>query len=349
MKKKIIFISLLCFVVSAATCTKQKTSTTEAVRSVKLDTVRILSANQVSTFPGKIKASDEVNLSFRIAGPIAKINVETGSFVRKGQTIAELDRRDYELQLSATEAEYKSIKAEAERVIELHKTGSVTDNDYDKAVYGLKQITAKYDAHKNSLTDTQLRAPFDGYIQKLFFEKGETVGAGMPILSMIDAEAPEVEINIPVSEFVRKDKFDNFICSVDIFPDRIFPLTLIGISQKANMNQLYTVKLKMLNTQRPLPSPGMTTMVTISYKQDDNFLVEIPYSAVFERSGSSSVWIYLPEKETVTARKVIISSINKDGTVIVSDGIEAGEIIVVAGANFLTEGEKVKRTYITLL
>ena len=39
-------------------------------------------------------------------------------------------------------------------------------NDYDKAVAGIKQITAKYNAHKNALADTRLTAPFDGYIQK---------------------------------------------------------------------------------------------------------------------------------------------------------------------------------------
>lgn len=58
--------------------------------------------------------------------------------------LAELDPTDYQVQLDATEAEYRQIKAEAERVIALYQENGTTPNTYDKAVYGLKQITSKY-------------------------------------------------------------------------------------------------------------------------------------------------------------------------------------------------------------
>jgi len=332
-------------------CTQQKSNDKEIIRTVRTDTVRIYSAVQKSLFPGKVKAASDVSLSFRIAGPIAKINVDAGSFVRKGQTVAEMDARDYELQLAATEAEYKRIKAEADRIIELHGSSSgVTDNDYDKAVYGLKQITAKYDAHRNALADTRLTAPFDGYIQKRFFVAGETVGAGMPVLSIIDAGSPEVEINISSSEYIRQSRFDSFSCTVDIYPDKVFPLDLVGITHKANMNQLYTVRLKMRKTtpappkegNKDLPTPGMITMVSIEYKSEATDLVSIPYSALFEDNSIASVWVYNPDSRTVTARKIYPSQILSDGTIIVSEGLSAGEIVVSAGVHSLFEGEKVK-------
>jgi multidrug resistance efflux pump len=109
-------------------------------------------------------------------------------------------------------------------VIELHKRGSVTPNEYDKAVYGLQQISAKYDAHKNALADVKLTAPFDGYVQQRFYGAGETVGAGMPVLSMREATTPEVEINIPSSEFIRRGEFDEFTCTVNIYPDKVYSL-----------------------------------------------------------------------------------------------------------------------------
>jgi RND family efflux transporter MFP subunit len=323
-------------------CTQQKSNGKEIIRTVRTDTVRIYSAVQKGLFPGKVKAASDVSLSFRIAGPITKINAEAGRFVRKGQTVAEMDSRDYELQLAATEAEYKRIKAEADRVIELHKSGGgVTDNDYDKAVYGLKQIAAKYDAHRNALADTRLTAPFDGYIQKRFFVAGETVGAGMPVLSIIDAGSPEVEINIPSSEYVRQSRFDSFSCTVDIYPDKVFPLDLLGITHKANMNQLYTVRLKMRGNNKDMPSPGMITMVGIEYKPEQTDLVSIPYSALFENNSTASVWIYNPDSRTVSARKIYPSQILTDGTVVVSEGLSAGEIVVSAGVHSLFEGEKV--------
>lgn len=313
-----------------------------AVRYVKTKTVEMYGEEERATFPGKIKAASDVSLAFRVAGPIRSIAVKEGSLVRRGQVLASLDTRDYELQLAATEAEYNRIKAEADRVIELHASGSVTDNDYDKAVFGLRQITAKLDAHRNELADTRLTAPFDGYVQKRFFENGETVGAGMPVVSMIDAGAPEVVINIPSSEYIRQERFDTYYCTVDIYPDKIFSLDLLGITRKANMNQLYTVRLKMRPDDAPLPPPGMVTMVEIRYKQAQAELVSIPYSALFENDGTSSVWIYNPATQTVSVRKIHLSEIRTNGTVVVSNGLQAGDIVVSAGVHSLHEGEKVR-------
>jgi RND family efflux transporter MFP subunit len=339
--KQTLNLIILSFIVFSFACS-QKKSNEEVLQTVKTDTVRVFGEKPHSVFPGKVKAASEVNLSFRIAGPIVKIYVSAGDYVRKGQALAEIDSRDYRTQLSATEAEYKQIKAEAGRIIELYKKGSITPNDYDKANYGLKQITAKYEAHKNALADTRLFAPFDGYVQKRFFDVNETVNAGLPVISMINAGVPEVEINIPSSEFVNRDKFESFGCSVDIYPDRIFPLDLIGITQKANLNQLYTMRLKIRSKEKPLPSPGMVTMVTIQYKAEKSQQVAIPYSSLFEINTVSSVWVYNPETQTVSARKVKPDQILTDGTVIISEGLNAGETVISAGVQVLKEGEKVR-------
>ena len=106
------------------------------VLMVKTETVKNYENELQVTYPGRVKAAADVDLAFRVAGPIIRIPVQVGSFVRKGEVIAEIDPRDYELQYKATEAEYKQIKSEAERVIELYNRKSVPENDYDKAVYG---------------------------------------------------------------------------------------------------------------------------------------------------------------------------------------------------------------------
>ena len=339
MKKVYLALAGLIFIFSA--CSHGKTDG-KTVQTVKIDTVRIYAEKSRSVFPGKVKAASDVNLAFRISGPVTRVYVEAGSFVKKGQLLAEMDSRDYTIQLAATEAEYKRIKAEAERVIALYEKGSATPNDYDKAVYGLDQITAKYDAHKNALADTKLVAPFDGYVQRRHFEAGETIAAGIPVISMISASLPEVEINIPSSNFIHRDQFDSFSCSVDIYPNKTFPLELIGIAQKANLNQLYTVRLKMKERMQQMPSPGMTTMVTVQYKSEETTSVYIPFSAMFENNGISSVWVYNSVTQAVEARAITLTEILQDGKVVVSNGLKEGEIVVTAGVHILHQGEKVK-------
>ncbi|NLA50045.1 MAG: efflux RND transporter periplasmic adaptor subunit, partial [Bacteroidales bacterium] len=242
----------------------------------------------------------------------------------------------------ATEAEYNQIKAEAERVIALYEKNGVTPNDYDKGVYGLQQITAKLNAHKNALADTKLRAQFNGYVQKLFYTEGETVGAGMPVMSIISSNSPNIEINIPSSEFIRRNKFDSFSCVADIYPDMVFPLELIGIAQKANLNQLYTMRLKVKGESNPLLKPGMAVTVDIRLQSNESDLVSIPVSAIFESDSQSAVWVYNENSKTVESRIIKIMEIHTDGAVIVSEGLNEKETVVAAGVNSLHEGETVR-------
>ena len=163
------------------------TQDAKGCQTVKIDTVISASGQSYLQYPGKVKAAQDISLAFRVSGTIQKIYVKDGARVQAGQLLAELDPTDYQVQLDATEAEYKQIKAEAERVMALYKDNGTTPSANDKAVYGLKQITAKYQHHKDQLGYTRLYAPFSGYIQKRLFEAHETIGAGMPVLSMISS------------------------------------------------------------------------------------------------------------------------------------------------------------------
>lgn len=339
MKRNILFLAGLMML--AVACTN-KESKIEVEKTVKVASVEHYDETSTLSFPGKVKAASDVNLSFRIAGPIVKMHVDVGTYVKKGQVLAEIDARDYATQLTATEAEYNQIKAEADRVIALYEKNAVTPNDYEKGIYGLQQITAKLNAHQNALADTKLRAQFDGYVQKIFYNQGETVGAGMPVVSVISSNLPEVEINIPSSEFIRRDKFDGVSCVVDIYPDVIFPLEIIGVTQKANLNQLYIMRLKVKGESGSLLKPGMATTVSINLKSNGTNFVKIPLSAVFEVNNQPSVWVYSEDDKTVKSKSIKIKEIKGDGTVVVSEGLKFGETVVVAGVNSIHEGETVK-------
>ena len=184
--KRIYFILAGISLILFMSCARSEKGTKDT-QTVKIDTVVSASSQTALQFPGKVKAAQDISLAFRVSGTIRKIYVEDGARVREGQLLAELDPADYRVQLDATEAEYKQIKAEAERVMALYKENGTTPNANDKAVYGLKQITAKYQHHKDQLEYTRLYAPFCGFIQKKLFDAHETIGAGMPVISMVSA------------------------------------------------------------------------------------------------------------------------------------------------------------------
>ena len=116
----------------------------------------------------------------------------------------------------ATNAEYTEVTEDADRVILLYHRKSVPVNDYDKAVAAKQRIASLYHANLNALNDTKLKAPFDGYVQKKFFGAHEIVNTGTPVLSMINNDYFEVNIDIPSSDFIRRESFKEFYCEAQI-------------------------------------------------------------------------------------------------------------------------------------
>ena len=324
-------------------CT-DKTQTQSNIKTVKTDTVRADGTQTWLQYPGKVKAAEDISLAFRVSGTIRKIFVQDGLQVKAGQLLAELDPTDYQIQLDGTEAQYKQIKSEAERVIALYNDGGTTPVAYDKAVYGLKQITALYEHHKDELSYTKLYAPFNGFIQKHLFKAHETVGAGMPVLSMLDQGAPEVEINLPAAEYIRREQFGNYQCTFDIYPGKVYPLKLIGITHKANSNQLYTMRLQLESEGLPQPSAGMNTMVSIRCQNADaSNELKVSANALLQQDGRSVVFVYNPTNSTVQSHEVNILRLTGDGHCIFSSpSVNSGDIVITAGVHAIKNGEMVK-------
>lgn len=325
-----------------ASCSKQAVKEADGL-SVKIDTVRAAGGQTLLQYPGKVKAAQDITLAFRVSGTIQKVWVEEGAPVKKGQLLAELDPADYRIQLEATKAEYQQVKAEAERVIALYKDNGTTPNVYDKAVYGLQQITAKYRHHQDELSYTRLYAPFDGFVQKRLFKAHETVGAGMPVLSLVSTGAPEVEINLPAVESVRRDRFDSYACTFDVYPGRTFPLKFISITPKANANQLYTMRLQCSPDELPLPSPGMNTMVTIYCRAEGEPQYAVPGGAVLQQEGKTYVFVYNSSNRQVSRREVTVIRLLTDGrSLVTSAQLKPGEPVVASGVHHVKEGDRVK-------
>lgn len=332
--------ALPCF----TSCTKGDDST-QRPTNVRVETALPAGGGASVQYPGKVKAAQDACLAFRVGGVIKRYCVEEGAHVSKGQLLAVLDDTDYRVQLSATEAEYEQVKAQTERIISLYKDSVATPNDYDKAVYGLRQIQAKLQNHKDQLSYTKLYAPFSGCIQKHLYEGHEAVGAGTPVVSMVGDGALEVEINLPAADYVARDAFKGYQCTFNVYPGEVYNLVPISITPKANSNQLYTVRLQLQTEGKPQPAAGMSAMVTIitgEKGEEGASAIKVPSSAVLNTDGKSYVFVYEPEGSTLRRCEVTMKEVLADGYCIVETGeAAAGEKVVSSGIHHVGDGEKV--------
>ena len=341
MRKICIVLLMFAGLLAVSSCGNRKAEE-PGVTNVRLFTVRNAGASSVQEFPGRVKAAEEVNMAFKVSGTLMRVCVEEGGRVSRGQLVAEIDPRDYQVQLDAAEAEYMKVKAEAERVMALYADSVSTADAYDKARYGLRQITAKYDNARNQLAYTKIYAPFDGYVQKRLFDPPTVVAAGMPVVTLVSGGRQEIEINIPASAYIDRHEMVSFRASFDFIPDREIPLRLISVAPKANANQLYAMRLALPQDVSPRPSPGMNTMVGITIRDKTDSKTEIPSSALFTKDGASCVWVYDSKDGTIRLRTVTVEQLHTSGTPIVAQGLSDGEFVIAAGVHKLTDGQKVK-------
>lgn len=343
MKKNVYIVSLLMVAMNMLSCGQKKAAEDDRP-IVDVAEVKDINSGELTTFTGKTKSAEEVNLSFRVSGQIQRILVNEGDRVSKGQVVAEMDSRDYQVQLAATQAEYEQVKADAERVMALYAEGNTTASNNDKARYGLKQMEQKLANHRNQLNDTKLRSTINGYVQSKLHEAGETVSAGMPVLSVFGGGSPEVEINISASDFADLDRFTNFYCKFDVTGDEKFPLSVAYTSREANSSQLYTVRLKFSNgTGSTKITPGMTTMVYAETEGErTSGVADVRSSAVLKTDKGTVAFVYDEKTGTVKSRPVNVAAINRNGTVRIDRGLTAGEKVVVSGVNHISDGQKVR-------
>lgn len=338
-RKQAIFLLVLVFI---AGCSSNPNGQDQIIRKVIIEAVQEADTLVEKSFSGVIREANEVNLAFRVAGPIQKIYVKAGDYVRAGQPVAQIDRRDYEVQMQVAQAQYDQVSAEAGRVVELHNRQSVAGNDYDKAVAGEKMVAAQLKNAKDQLNDTRLLSPVSGYIQKVNFMENELVDAGMPLATLIDVGHYQVEVDIPVSLYIERDAIVSFAGIQPAVSGEQFPLQLLSYSKKASNNQLYKLQLRLIPESQPKLAPGMDIEVNISLRSGVEPMACVPLNALFNDGGKTFVWVYEPADGTVKKREVVTGKLTGDGRIRIVQGLQTDEKIVVAGVNQLNDNQKVE-------
>ena len=118
-----------------------KNAPQEEAPIVDVTTVKGVGEVDATTFTGRTKSAAEVNLAFRVAGQIERVLVKEGDYVQKGQVVAIMDARDYQVQLAATQAEYEQVLLDENTDIVL----GMSSNFYEaeKAGYELTQAVLR--------------------------------------------------------------------------------------------------------------------------------------------------------------------------------------------------------------
>ena len=349
--KKYILVFLLIFLFTAC----KKEAKEEMIRAVKIQEINSMQDENFNIdFPAQISPSQKTVLAFKYAGKIKSINFESGDFVKKGQVIAIIDDTDYKVNLDAFSKKYEAAKAVAQnaeqqfaRAETLYKGDALAKKDYDNAlmqrnvaISTFKEASAGLQNARNTLNDTKIVAPYDGYIDKKVVDVGTVVPEGAPVVSFISNEITDISVNASVRDIEYIKNAEN-ISFKDSTSDKIYVLKIKSVAQNPDsINLTYPVVFTFseLNENDKFLS-GQTGTVTIAVKNKGKEEILIPINAVFEDKGSN---VYLFKDGKAIKTPIELGELRETDKISVVKGLKTGDKVIVAGVSKLADGDKVK-------
>ena len=351
MKIKYILLFLIIFIFTAC----KKDVEEEIIRPVKIQEINSIQDGSFNIdFPAQISPTQKTILAFKYAGKIKSINFESGDFVKKGQVIATIDDSDYKVNLEAFSKKYEAAnavvqnaEAQFSRAEKLYKGGAMPKKDYDNAVMQknvaistLKEASAGLENARNTLNDTKIIAPYDGYIDKKIVEVGTVIPEGGPVISFISNEITDISVNASLKDLENIKNASNIIFK-DNLSEKVYPLKIKSIAQNPDsINLTYPVTFTFLNLEKNEKFlSGQTGTVTISVKNNGNQEILIPLDALFEDNGSN---VDLFKNGIAVKTAVEIGELRETDKISIVKGLKSGDKVIVAGVSKLADGEKVK-------
>lgn len=298
-------------------------------------------------FAGMATADDAVNLAFKISGQILSVDVSKGDYVRKGELLARLDPRDVELQKAADRSQFERAKSQYERMQRLLDHEAVSQQEYESARAQYVQAQSAYENSKDLLSETNLRAPFGGVIERTYVDTYQRVQSGQTILRLVNPMSTTVEFTMPEKSLpLLFDSTIRFSVTFDNIPNRQFVARLDTYAKTSSDASGFPVSLKIERgeAERYRISPGMTCQVMMHTqgKGTRQSTLVVPLSAIYApASGGEYVWRVTSDGR-VKLSPVTLGEVYGRDMVSITSGPAAGAEIVTAGVYKLRDGDSVK-------
>jgi membrane fusion protein, multidrug efflux system len=305
-------------------------------------------------FPGEIHARFEMPLSFRIGGQLATRYVNTGDVVKKGQALAQLDPKDTTDQLTSAKAALEAAEhrllfatqqrdrdeAQSRQNLISQQQLEQTQDAYASALAGRDQARQQFQLAQNQSGYATLVADHDGVITSRQADVGQVLAAGQQVFGFAWSGEREVYVDVPESRIAGITVGQAATVTLPAMPGRVLAARVREIAPSADpQSRTYQVKLTLEPSAMALQL-GMTADVAVQAQKAAVAAVRIPATALFHQDEHPAVWVVRPADSTLELRPVTVVRYG-ERDVLISEGLKAGERIVMQGVHTVSVGEKV--------
>jgi RND family efflux transporter MFP subunit len=334
-------------------CERKTEAKAVQARPVRTITAEKSGSGETVMLTGQISAENEASLAFRIGGRIIERMVDVGARVEPDQVLARLDPqnelnalRSAQAALSAAEGKLVEASNTFDRQRTLLPQGFTTQVLFDQAQQALRTAQSNVDnaqaqlhIAKDRVSYTTLKASVAGSVTARTAEAGEVVQPGQTVFQVARQDGRDAVFDVP-AQVIRSAPADPKV-TVSLTDDP--SVTAMGRVRQVDpqadpITRTFRVRVSVTD-----PPPAMFLGATVRGRMelDSTPSISVPASALTRINGQPAVWLVDPEGLTVSLHNVAVERFDP-GTVVISHGLEGGEIVVTAGVQALHPGQKVR-------
>ena len=350
------FLLPLAFVISLAGCSNEVEETVQApeLRPVKVIEMASVSTTRALRYSGSVTARSEAATGFRVAGKIVERSVEIGDRVQAGDVMARLDATDFGLQVQSAEANLEAAERQVEtsefalkRTEQLFRQQVTTKAQLEQAQLAYNQSIASRNSAKAVLEQTRnqveysrLTADRDGIVTAIDADAGQVVAAGSPVVTVAADGERDVVIAVPETDILAFSAGKPV--DVTFWSNRSLKLpgTVREVAGSADrLSRTFTVRIGLPSD--PSVLLGMTATVEATAPVAAPYY-DVPLAALSrDEADAMIVWTVNRVDGTVQSRPVTVEEFSDTG-VKVTDGLRTGDLVVIAGTQFLSQNMRVR-------
>ncbi|MHA3774272.1 efflux RND transporter periplasmic adaptor subunit [Verrucomicrobiota bacterium sgz303538] len=296
---------------------------------------------------GSLKAVNGVTVSTDLAGIVSEIPLESGTRVKKGDLLVQLDTQQEDAQLRSAQARLELAKIDMERKRDLVAKKAVAASDLDAAQSEFRQAEAAVEEVKAVVGRKRIAAPFDGILGIRQVNVGQYLNPGAPIIPLQSLDPIYVEFALPQQHLET------------IAPGKKLRLTASGLTGQEFSGEITAIDSRVdeasrnIMVQGTIPNPdhklrpGMFVGVEVLLPEQEGVLA-VPSSAINYAPYGDSVYVVKEEagpdgKPTKMVQQQIVRlGTTRGDLVTLLSGVKAGDEVVSSGTFKLRPGAPVQ-------
>ncbi|GAA4469918.1 efflux RND transporter periplasmic adaptor subunit [Nibrella saemangeumensis] len=310
------------------------------VTTVKTAPVVQQTFTESAQYIGKTESWREVVMNATTQGTVRSVNARLDGPVQTGQAVLSVDTELTELAIAQVEAQLHKAQTDLTRYETLHRENNIPTAEVETARLQVRTLETQRLTLKKQLRDAVVKAPIGGIVTTKLIEPGMFIAPGTPLMTITDVSAVKLVIGVPEAEVSLFKPGRTVNVAFDMYPGQKFTGSVKQVRLKGGETGKFPVEIQVANQAATPLRVGMSASVSLPGASHTSGLT-IPRAALVTTSATPAV--YVLNNRSLSLRPIQPGA-TFGTTLVVRDGLRAGEQVVVSGTEGLKEGQQVAVT-----